>query len=76
MLWAMAPKPKPKKKATSGTKSRPRTVRLPHDDEHWVDSLVEVERHPQGFSGVMSDAVRFYRAHKDRERQTVLEAIR
>jgi len=81
MLWAMAPKPKPKKKAPEKTEpldtmSSPRTIRLPRDDEQWLESLAKAENHPKGFTGVMRDAVKFYRAHKDRERQIVLEAIR
>ncbi len=73
MLWGMAQAKKGKKtkKVSSGTKSRPRTVRLPFDDERWVDEQI----HPQGFSGVLSDAVRFYREHKDSQRRALLEAV-
>jgi hypothetical protein len=61
-----------RKPATSKTgKSRPRTVRLSHEDERWVDS----QTHPRGFSGVISEALRFYREHKDVQRRQLLEAI-
>jgi len=52
-------------------KSRPRTVRLAHEDERWVDA----QPHPQGFSGVISDAVKFYREHADARRRQLLEAV-
>lgn len=78
MLWAMSrssgKKGKTKKVeevVPTGTKSRPRTVRLPYDDETWVDS----QGHPQGFSGVLVDAVRFYREHKDEQRKALLGAV-
>lgn len=56
---------------STGTKGRPRTVRLPHDDDTWVDA----QPHPQGFSGVISDAVRLYRENKDAQRKALLEAV-
>ena len=62
--------PEESKKATR-TKSRPRTVRLSHEDERWVDT----QPHPQGFSGVVSDAVKFYREHVDAQRRQLLEAV-
>lgn len=73
MLGGMA---KAKKKAAqvvagNGSKGRPRTVRLSHDDESWVDG----QEHPEGFTGVIVDAVRFYREHKDQQRRALLEAV-
>ncbi len=69
MLQRMAAR-KPLKSKTG--KSRPRTVRLTHEDERWVDA----QSHPRGFSGVMGEALRFYREHKDVQHRQLLEAIR
>lgn len=66
-----AKKAAPAKQVTAATKSRPRTVRLPVDDEAWVDE----QSHPQGFSGVLVDAVRHYRAQRDETRKALLEAV-
>lgn len=60
-----------KKTPSRATKSRPRTVRLPHDDEKWVDE----QEHPDGFTGVVADAVKFYREHTDAQRRRLLEAV-
>lgn len=52
-------------------KGKPRTVRLTKEDETWVNE----QPHPQGFTGVLSDAIRYYREHKDAQRQALLEAV-
>lgn len=64
-------KKKPEPAPKTGSKGRPRTVRLPHADEDWVDA----QAHPQGFSGVLTDAVQHYREFKDEQRRTLLEAV-
>lgn len=58
-------------KESTGAKGRPRTVRLTHDDELWVSE----QAHPQGFSGVLGEAVRHYRAYKDETRKALLGAV-
>lgn len=68
---AMAGAKKSKKGSRSGGKGRPRTVRLSVDDEAWVDE----QTHPQGFSGVLGDAVRFYREAKDERHRELLRAV-
>lgn len=64
-------KKKTKKTAQSGSgeKSRPRTVRLSHDDERWVDEQ------PGDFTSVINAAVKLYREHKDAQRKQLLEAV-
>jgi len=59
------------KKPSRSSKSRPRTVRLTHSDEKWVDE----QDHPNGFSGVIADAVRFYREQRDDARRKLLESF-
>lgn len=59
------------KKVSHATKSRPRTVRLPHADALWVDE----QAHPAGFSGVIAEAVKLYREHTDAQRRKLLEAV-
>lgn len=71
MLRPMPRRVKARKAASKATKSRPRTIRLPHDDERWVDE----QEHKDGFSGVVADAVRFYREHIDVQRRKLLEAV-
>lgn len=71
MLRGMPKRPRSRKVLSRATKSRPRTVRLPHEDAAWVDE----QEHPAGFSGVLADAVRFYREHTDMQRRKLLEAV-
>lgn len=52
-----------KKPKVATTKQRPRTVRLELEDERWVDG----QTHPDGFSGVLRDAVSFYRKFKEQQ---------
>lgn len=65
-------KKKPKAKPLKGV---PRTVRLDREDERWVDQ----QPHVDGFSGVVRDAVRFYRASRDQQdieqRNKLLKAV-
>jgi len=70
-MLAGMPRKAAAKPTSKATKSRPRTLRLSHDDERWVSA----QSHPQGFSGVLSEAVRFYREHKDTARKQLLEAV-
>lgn len=72
MARATGKKKKKPEKAGSGEKGRPRTVRLPHEDERWVDGQ------PGGdFTAVIVAAVQFYREHMDTDtqRQQLLEAV-
>ncbi len=75
MLWAMArstgkkKKKEPEKVLPNGEKGRPRTVRLSHDDERWVDEQ------PEGFTAVVEEAVKLYREHKDAQRRQLLESV-
>lgn len=66
-------KKKPKAKSTLGD---PRTVRLDKEHERWVDQ----QPHVDGFSGVVRDAVKFYRASQDQQdqeqRNKLLRAVR
>lgn len=62
---------KKEQKSRPVLKGRPRTVRLSLEDDRWVDQ----QTHPEGFTGILCEAVRFYREHKDQERRTILEAI-
>lgn len=65
------PSKKVVKSVSRATRSRPRTVRLTIEDERWVSA----QPHPHGFTGVVSDAIRFYREHKDAVRRQLLEAV-
>lgn len=55
------------------TKSAPRTVRLPLEDEAWV--LEQALLCADGFSGVVVRAVEFYRQHHDVKKKRLLETI-
>ncbi len=64
------------KKKGKATKQRPRTIRLEKDDERWI----EQQPHPDGFSGVVREAVKFYRKSKDEQtseqRKALLGSVR
>lgn len=60
-----------KKKGKSTPKQRPRTVRLEKDDERWI----EQQAHPDGFSGVVREAVKFYRKSTSEQRKALLGAV-
>jgi hypothetical protein len=53
--------------------ARPRTFRLLGEDEAWVLELAA--RHPRGMSGVVTDALHFYRGHIDVQRRQLLESV-
>lgn len=53
------------------TKQRPRTIRLEKDDERWVDQ----QPHPDGFSGVVREAVKFYRKFRDEQTNAQRSAL-
>lgn len=63
-------------KPRKGRKGRPRTLRLDKEDDRWVDQ----QKHADGFSGVMGDAIKLYRRIKDEQSDTqrarLLESVR
>lgn len=54
-------------------KTSPTTVRLYQELHDFVRA--EAERHRDGQSGVINDAVEFYKTHLDRKRQIIKEAV-
>lgn len=54
---------------------RPRTVRLPVEEEKWADEHVESTKDQRGFSGLVTDALRFYRGHVEAKGRLILDAI-
>lgn len=54
-------------------KTSPTTVRLYQELHNFVRT--EAEQHRDGQSGVINDAVEFYKAHLDRKRRIVKEAV-
>lgn len=57
------------------TKGRPRTIRLEKDDERWINQ----QSHPEGFSGVLREAVKFYRKSREEtsaQRSVLLGSVR
>lgn len=54
---------------------RPHTIRLPVEDEQWVEAVLARTKDPRGFTGLVTEALRFYRARVEEKQSLIVEAL-